>query len=156
MCIRDRVMARLESMAAYRSYVENSSGHLRKSDQTSLAPISVSYTHLDVYKRQIVDYMLTRRCAGGSGQHIIFDCRGNVIACSFIPEEAHLSAGKEIPQIEDRFKEVYRKVDRLFDRNLAERLKGECGTCGSKKSCMGGCLTMKIPLGLGPDDEQPV
>ena len=50
------------------------------------------------------DYMLTRRCAGGSGQHIIFDCRGNVIACSFIPEEAHLSAGKEIPQIEDRFK----------------------------------------------------
>ncbi len=108
------------------------------------------------YSRQIVDYMLTRRCAGGSGQHIIFDCRGSVIACSFIPEEAHLSAGKEISQIEDRFREVYRKVDGLFDRNLAENLKGECGTCSSKKSCMGGCLTMKIPLGLGFGDEQPV
>ena len=57
-------MARLESMAAYRSYVENSSGHLRKSDQTSLAPILSMISSLGLFEAFLINSIHKAKLAG--------------------------------------------------------------------------------------------
>lgn len=38
------------------------------------------------FLRGIMEFMMTRKCAGGSKQHIIYDCHGTVVPCSFLPE----------------------------------------------------------------------
>ncbi len=63
-CYETRVMARLESMAAYRSYVENSSGHLRKSDQTSLAPILSMISSLGLFEAFLINSIHKAKLAG--------------------------------------------------------------------------------------------
>ena len=108
------------------------------------------------YAKQIVDYMTTRRCAGGSKQHIIYDCHGTVLPCSFIPEEMKLCCESENTPIRERFKKVNENMSVFFSDAFTENLMGECGKCIHKKSCRGGCLTMKLPLGLPPDGEQPI
>lgn len=108
------------------------------------------------YASAVVKYMLTRRCAGGSGQHIIYDCHGTAVPCSFIPESAGLCAGTEAGGVSERFQRVYENMDELFGKGEPSRLKGRCGRCDSRDSCRGGCLTTKIPAGLSVSDEQPV
>ena len=116
----------------------------------------------------IMEFMLTRKCAGGSGQHIIYDCHGTVVPCSFIPEQMGLCCGRDgqaenpgakndtVMEIEDRIKVVREKMNGFLDEKKAERLEGRCHTCYYRKSCLGGCMTMKIPAGLEMTDEQPV
>ena len=110
----------------------------------------------DDFCQNIMEYMLTRRCAGGSSQHIIYDCHGNLLPCSFLPESANLCSFAEDGSPEERFRQVYEKVDAYFSEDVAAQLKGECGICQYKKSCLGGCLTMKIPFQLDITEEQPV
>ncbi len=107
------------------------------------------------YAKRVVEYMLTRHCAGGSRQHIIYDCHGNVIPCSFMPESMGLSSGTG-GEPSERFDHVYSAVNHLFQSGLADRLKGKCGDCEYKSSCLGGCITMKIPSALSVEDEQPI
>ena len=103
------------------------------------------------YAKRVVEYMLTRHCAGGSRQHIIYDCHGNVIPCSFMPESMGLSSGTG-GEPSERFDHVYSAVNHLFQSGLADRLKGKCGDCEYKSSCLGGCITMKIPSALSVED----
>lgn len=108
------------------------------------------------YAEQITEYMLTRRCAGGTNQHIIYDCHGTVIPCSFIPEEAGLGCVSQNESISERFGKVYKNMTAFFNDEFTAKLEGSCGKCIYKTSCRGGCLTMKIPPGLSPNAEQPV
>ena len=116
----------------------------------------------------IMEYMLTRKCAGGSKQHIIYDCHGTVVPCSFLPESMGLCcsrdqgrekvAGEEDPvkNIQDQIHTVQNNMSHFLDPKKGDLLQGNCHTCEFRKNCMGGCLTMKIPLGLDLIAEQPV
>ncbi|MCI7412860.1 radical SAM protein [Hornefia butyriciproducens] len=108
------------------------------------------------YAHSITRYMLTRRCAGGSGQHIIYDCHGTVVPCSFIPESAGLCSPASDGSAADRFRRVYQNMDELLGVQQLENMKGRCGKCRYKTSCRGGCMTTKLPAGLAAADEQPV
>lgn len=120
------------------------------------------------FMRGLVKFMLTRKCAGGSGQHIIYDCHGTVVPCSFIPEETGLcsrpdvceengDAGSDaVSDIMERIKSVQDKMTDFLNGCRADMLDGSCHECRYSKSCMGGCLTMKIPLGLEMTADQPV
>lgn len=47
------------------------------------------------FLRGIMEFMMTRKCAGGSKQHIIYDCHGTVVPCSFLHEGMGLCCGRE-------------------------------------------------------------
>ena len=109
------------------------------------------------FLKNIMEYMLTRKCAGGSKQHIIYDCHGTVVPCSFLPETMGLCCSEDSAScIREQFQIVQDNMNHFLDSRYAEKLEGRCHTCDFRKSCMGGCLTMKIPLGLDPRAEQPV
>lgn len=63
-CYERRVMARLESMSAYRSYVEKSSGYMRKSDNTSLAPILGMMASLGLFEAFLINTIHKAKLAG--------------------------------------------------------------------------------------------
>lgn len=109
------------------------------------------------FLQNIMEYMLTRKCAGGSKQHIIYDCHGTVVPCSFLPESMGLCCSEDsASSIQEQFQIVQKNMNSFLDSRYAEKLEGRCHTCEFRQSCMGGCLTMKIPLGLDPLAEQPV
>lgn len=108
-----------------------------------------------IYRQNLLEYMLTRKCAGGSRQHIIYDCTGRVTPCSFIPEQMDLCS-EETGEPADRFQTVYRKMDKLFSGRVIGKLKGRCSECEYTDTCLGGCFTTKMPFGLDASDEQPV
>lgn len=47
------------------------------------------------FLRGMMELMLTRKCAGGSRRHIIYDCHGTVVPCSFPPEDMGLCCRRE-------------------------------------------------------------
>lgn len=108
------------------------------------------------YAHNITRYMLTRRCAGGSGQHIIYDCHGTVVPCSFIPESEGLCSTASDGTVPERFRNVYKNMDGFLGEKLTANIKGKCSSCCYKNSCRGGCMTTKIPAGLSSADEQPI
>lgn len=120
------------------------------------------------FLKGIMEYMLTRKCAGGSKQHIIYDCHGTVVPCSFLPESMGLCcsrdqigmqpAGEEnaIQRIQNQIYTVQNNMNQFLDPKKGDLLQGQCHTCEFRKNCMGGCLTMKIPQGLDLLAEQPV
>ena len=118
------------------------------------------------FLRGIMELMLTRKCAGGSRQHIIYDCHGTVVPCSFLPEDMGLCCRREgqaagdkadpAAEIQERIRTVRGNMDMFLASDRADSLQGQCNTCRFRKSCMGGCLTMKLPLDLEVTDEQPV
>ncbi len=100
----------------------------------------------------LLSTIFTRRCAGGSSQHIICDCHERVVACSFIPVEMNLfsdSTGNLDSDIE-----CTRGKMNIFLNSLSPQ--GKCATCTYKDICKGGCLTTKLSLELSPNAEQPV
>jgi radical SAM protein with 4Fe4S-binding SPASM domain len=102
---------------------------------------------------QIVRYMLTRRCAGGSHQHMICDCHGTVLPCSFIPAKEGLCCSAADADVLQRFQTVAEKTSHYFSDSPT---KGACGDCRYEAACKGGCMTTKIPYGLSREDEQPL
>lgn len=63
-CYETRVMARLESMSAYRSYVERTSGNLRKSDLTSVTPILNMIASLGLFEAFLINTIHKAKLAG--------------------------------------------------------------------------------------------
>lgn len=63
-CYETRVMARLESMSAYRSYVDNTSGRLRKSDNTALAPILGMMASMGLFEAFLINTIHKAKLAG--------------------------------------------------------------------------------------------
>ena len=108
------------------------------------------------YTENMVRYMLTRRCAGGSGQHMIYDCHGTVLPCSFIPESEGLFRTKETGNTTERMQLVQEATDAYYARAVEEGLGGECADCSYRNTCKGGCMTTKIPEGLTVSDPQPI
>jgi radical SAM protein with 4Fe4S-binding SPASM domain len=107
------------------------------------------------FRQELLDCMLTRRCAAGSRQHIIFDSSGRVVSCSFLPENMGLCSGYD-GEAADRFQQVHQKMDDFHEKVLKGNLNGRCGDCRFAGSCLGGCLTTKLAYGLKPCAEQPV
>ena len=63
-CYETRVMARLESMSAYRSYVERTSGTMRKNDLTSLTPILNMISSLGLFEALLINTIHKAKLAG--------------------------------------------------------------------------------------------
>lgn len=63
-CYETRVMARLESMSAYKSYVEKTAGNLRKSDNTSLSPILGMMASLGLFEAFLINTIHKAKLAG--------------------------------------------------------------------------------------------
>lgn len=63
-CYETRVMARLESMSAYKNYVAKASGHLKKSDNTSLAPILGMMASLGLFEAFLINTIHKAKLAG--------------------------------------------------------------------------------------------
>ena len=63
-CYETRVMARLESMSAYRSYVERTSGNMRKSDLTSVTPILQMISSLGLFEAFLINNIHKAKLAG--------------------------------------------------------------------------------------------
>lgn len=63
-CYETRIMARLESMSAYRNYVEKTSGFLRKSDNTSLTPILGMMASLGLFEAFLINTIHKAKLAG--------------------------------------------------------------------------------------------
>ncbi len=63
-CYETRVMARLESMSAYRNYVEKTSGNLRKSSENSLTPILGMIASLGLYDAFLINTIHKAKLAG--------------------------------------------------------------------------------------------
>lgn len=63
-CYETRVMARLESMSAYRSYVERTSGFMRKNDLTSLTPILHMISSLGLFEALLINTIHKAKLAG--------------------------------------------------------------------------------------------
>lgn len=63
-CYEARVMARLESMSAYKNYVEKTSGKLKKSDLTSLSPILSMISSLGLFEAFLINTIHKAKLAG--------------------------------------------------------------------------------------------
>ncbi len=63
-CYETRVQARLENMSAYRNYVEKTSGHLRKFDNTAMSPILASISSLGLYDALLISTIHRAKLAG--------------------------------------------------------------------------------------------
>lgn len=110
---------------------------------------------IDIDREQLFQFMVTRKCAGGSHGHIVCDCSGEILPCAFLPEELALASGSN-GDFDRKFQTVYEKADYFLDETIGKNLKGLCKKCEFADTCVGGCFTTKISLGLSPDDEQPI
>jgi thiazole/oxazole-forming peptide maturase SagC family component len=63
-CYETRIMARLESMTAYRRYVEKTSGQLRRSDKTSMAPILGMLSQMGLFEAFLINTIHKAKLAG--------------------------------------------------------------------------------------------
>ena len=106
-------------------------------------------------RKTLLNYMMTRRCAGGSSQHIIHDSQGRMLPCSFIPEQMQLYCPGE-GTVTERIQKTREKMNNFQSKYLKDNLKGKCSECEFADLCLGGCLTTKIAFGFEPNAEQPV
>lgn len=82
----------------------------------------------------IMEYMLTRKCAGGSKQHIIYDCHGTVVPCSFLPESMGLCCSRDqgrekvadeedpVKNIQDQIHTVQNNMNHFLDPKKGDLL----------------------------------
>lgn len=112
-------------------------------------------SHNTIFRDNFLDFMLTRQCAGGSKQHIIYDCSGRVLPCSFIPEEMGFCSESK-GTVSERIEEIYVKVNNFQNYKLKGKLMGKCSKCNYSDTCLGGCLTTKIGNNLPYNAEQPI
>jgi radical SAM protein with 4Fe4S-binding SPASM domain len=125
--------------------------------------VAAALAHRDVlnYQRQNVtfvgdplDIITTRRCPAGSNLFMIVDTNETIIPCQFMPLQ--LDFPRIIFRSGDDFSRMKKAMDSLYSDELVANLEGECGECGFKATCGGGCIGGKVTNGLALTAEQPL
>lgn len=99
-----------------------------------------------------IETLTTKRCEGGVNFFAISPQR-MMFPCPLIRSDSMILR-TEFKGKED-FAALQRGMDNLF-KEIGEKLKGECGECKFRDTCLGGCPAEKLSFERSLYDDQPV